>query len=200
MFSSTKIRLVLFISLLLLASVVIGILYLGTRPFHYDHRYNLAAIAQCKAATYREDNKVAAIIKLLPLPDQNFSLQANILPPNLRADLSIVYDSTINMDFPFMTHRDEVIQRRQEVAEMVSAKNALVLFVMIDDLQQVAITYMGVAARDVGMGYIYQRADFEARFGDLSVLANDLDQLEVILAGECRIGKPREFRINRFRQ
>lgn len=165
----------------LLVMVFMGALYLWV-GFRNTHEYDLATMAKYKTTNFTDDAKVSAITELLPLPDHYYSHEDNLTPGGPGVDLMIRYHSTLNMDFPIFPHREQVSRRREVAARMISAKNALVLFTMIDDLQVVSFIYSGIYASDVGLGYVYQRADFEAEYGDLTVLANDIDKLEEILA------------------
>jgi hypothetical protein len=178
------------ISVLVLLLVVVGMLYLGRdTEFPYNHRYDLAEIAQDKASTVGDLGKITALVQHLPLPDDYFSLRGvGQHPLQGSYALMIRYDSSATNVFDFLDYRNKKgVQHRKEVCAMISAKNALVLFAMVADLQQVDFVYSGIIAKDVGLAYSFHRADFEAEYGSLKELGDNIDRLAEILAEACSV-------------
>lgn len=140
-------------------------------------------IAKHKTPTAADSSKVSAIAELLPMPDEGFTFLGAKEDPYHKPAFRVDYESNYNLDFcSLLPYWDEFTSRREKVIWVISEQNALVMFVMIDDLQEVIFAYRGFYASDVRSGFVFYRADFEAKYGDLSALGEDLEGLAEILA------------------
>jgi len=169
------------VTALVLALAAGGLLYMESFELRYDHSYDLAEIVKYKTPTRADTGKVTTIAENLPLPDQYYSF-VGVWEDNPDKIPIVRYQSESSWVVSWLLHREGVESRRKQDIEMIAERNALTMFVMIDDLTEVRFVYVGVTARDIGLGKQYLRPDLEAEYGvDLSVLGSDLDRLEEIL-------------------
>lgn len=132
-------------------------------------RYNLAEIAKYKTPYVGDHNKVLGITYRLPAP--NYSHQGIALKTGERP-----YRLTVNyLSVPELMGGENEEERLAPIAE----KNALVVFAMIDNLDEVEFEYAEGALDRVQLSYA--RADFEREYGTLTRLGENLDLLAEIL-------------------
>lgn len=149
--------------------------------------YNLAEIAKYKTPYVGNHVKVGGIIGRLPLPDAYFrqqfmSLETEKKPYGLTAYYEPADDAKKNEESPAVTSDPKKLATLQ--------KNALVLFCMIDNVDNVTFAFrpslssgkLDTAAYDTMISF--SRKDMEEVYGDLAVLAGDLNLLEQALVKE----------------
>lgn len=152
--------------------------------------YNLAEIARYKTPYVGNASQVGSIISRLPLPDDYFrqqfmSLDTEQQPYGLTAYYEPADDTKNNEKLPAITSDPKKLATLQ--------KNALVLFCMIDNVDNVTFAFrpspssgkLDTAAYDTMISF--SRKDLEEVYGDLSVLAGDLNLLEQALIKEVTV-------------
>lgn len=189
-----KSRLIMVLSVVLLGGIIIGALYLGagvgekvTPPdvVRVDMMtYDISEIAKYKTPYIGDASKVSHIAGLLPVPDRYFTQRfISMETSNKPYRLTIYYEPANN------TEPNEVwpIATRSSAIEANTRKNALVVFSMIDNLDEVTFAFRNYQsdgkldeAKYVNP-YTFKRLAFEEVYGDLSALGENLDLLQEVL-------------------
>jgi len=148
--------------------------------------YNLKNISKYKTPYVGNNGKVSAIAGRLPVPDNYFTQQYISMETNEKPyGLTIYYEAKYNTEYkgvwPIVTP-DTIIETN-------SRKNALVVFCMIDNLDEVTFAFRNSQSKGkldeskYNTAFTFQRASFEEKYGDLSVLGGNLNLLGDALAG-----------------
>ncbi len=149
--------------------------------------YDLAEIAKYKTPYVGDHTKVLAIAGSLPAPENYFkqqyiSMKTSEKPYSVTVYYEAALDSKYEGLWPIVTP--------DSVLETNSRTNALVAFCMIDNLDELTFAYRiskstgQLDASKYDTTFTFQRAAFEEKYGDLSVLAEKLDLLQAILTGK----------------
>ncbi|MCK5764179.1 MAG: DUF4825 domain-containing protein, partial [Clostridiales bacterium] len=149
--------------------------------------YDLSEISKYKTPYVGDSSKVTHIADLLPVPDNYFKHQyISIKSNNKPYNLTIYYEPAADMEY----EGEWPITKPGSVIETNSRTNALVVFSMIDNLDEVTFAFF-ISQSDGELDdskynttYTFQRAAFEKKHGDLSMLGNDIVLLEDLLAGK----------------
>lgn len=149
--------------------------------------YPLSSIAALKTQYVGEASKVSQMAGRLPVPHYNFmqrfiALQTSEQPYGL----TMYYEPASNaMAAPAGNYGIPLNDSSARFGKIMRA-NALVLFSMIDNLDQVTFAFRPSASGNeldqaaYPVSYSFLRSDFAA-YGNLGALANDLEQLEKLL-------------------
>lgn len=193
---SRKSRGIIILSAILLGGVIFGALYLGAGVGNREvttssvegvkmSTYNLEEISKYKTPYVGDNSKVSAIVNNIPVPDSYFKQQyISMVTDKKPYTLNVYYEPKENIV------REWPIVSRDNVTFSNISKNALVLFSMINNLDQVTFAFRGskseVKIDELKYNYTYSfiRATFEKKYGDLSVLGGKLDLLKDALAKE----------------
>ncbi|TYQ14930.1 UNVERIFIED_CONTAM: beta-lactamase regulating signal transducer with metallopeptidase domain [Acetivibrio alkalicellulosi] len=148
--------------------------------------YNLSDISKYKTPYIGNASNVMAIVDRLPLPDKYFiqryiSLQTDQMPYGLTVYYEAKDDSQYQGVWP-MNEADNLF------IEQNLRKNALVLFCMIDNLDEITFAFRTSQSNDkleqekYDTPFKYQRAFFKKEYyEDLTALSRDLDLLKSLL-------------------
>jgi len=149
--------------------------------------YDLDELSKYKTPYVGDNSKVSAIAGHLPAPDNHFRQQYISMKTDEKPYCLTIYyepasDSEDRAEWPIVTPDSNI--------ETNSRTNALVVFSMIDNLDEVTFAFRN--SQSGGMldslkydtAFTFQRVSFEKKYGELSVLAADLDKLQSILAND----------------
>ncbi|MBZ9685453.1 M56 family metallopeptidase [Clostridium estertheticum] len=193
---SRKSRGIIILSVILLGCVIFGALYLGAGVGKGKvatssvegvkmSTYNLEEISKYKTPFVGDNSKVSAIVNNLPVPDSYFKQQyISMVTDKQPYKLNVYYEPKENIV------REWPIVSRDNVTFSNISKNALVLFCMIDNLDEVTFAFRGSQSDgkidELKYNYTYSfiRAAFEKKYGDLSVLGGKADLLKDALVKE----------------
>jgi len=149
--------------------------------------YNLSEISKYKTPYVGDNSKDSHIAGLLPVPHSYFkqqyiSIESSYKPYNLTIYYEPIADSEYEGEWP--------ITEPGHVLETNSRTNALVVFSMIDNLDEVTFAFR-ISQSDGELDepkynttYTFHRAAFEEKYGDLTMLGSDIVLLEDLLAGK----------------
>lgn len=149
--------------------------------------YNLAEISNYRTRYVGNPSKVGSIAKHLPVPDNHFrqqfiSMETSQKPYSLTIYYEVASPETkYESQWPIVTPDSEI--------ETNSRTNALVVFCMIDNLDEVTFAFrtsesngeLDTAKYDTS--FTFPRASFAENYGDLFRLGENLDLLQVTLRG-----------------
>lgn len=134
--------------------------------------YNLAEIAKYKTPYVGDNSKVLGITYRLPAA--NYSHQGIALKTGERP-----YKLTVSyLSVPEVMGG---VENEEDRLAPIAKKNALVLFAMINNLDEVKFEYAFMAGALNRVQFSYARADFEEEYGNLTHLGENLDLLAEIL-------------------
>ncbi len=198
---------IIILSIILIGVVIFGALFLGagvgigrdTPPNLYisaegsktkaalTGTYDLAEISRHKTPYVGDNSKVSAIASSLPIPDNYFnqryiSMKTGEKPYGLTIYYEAASDGEYGAEWPIITP-DSVIEAN-------SRMNALVVFCMIDNLDQVTFAFRNSQSNGeldtskYNTTFTFQRASFEEKYGKLTALAADLDKLQSVLKND----------------
>lgn len=143
--------------------------------------YNLAEIAKHKTPYVGDNSKVSALAGRLPVPDNDFKQQYTSLFTSSKPYKLNVFYEVKQHD----TNRKEwAIENPNNATNSNLRKNALVLFCMIDNLDEVTFAFRksqssgDLDTSKYDTSFTFQRNDFENDYGDLTHLGKDLDLLQ----------------------
>ncbi|QUH20595.1 M56 family metallopeptidase [Alkaliphilus sp. B6464] len=147
--------------------------------------YNLAEISRYKTPYVGDNSKVYAIVNHLPVPDNYFnqkyiSMKTSEKPYNL----TLYYESGSDIEYK----GEWPVTKPDSAIELNSEKNALVLFSMIDNLDEVTFAYrISQSSGELDFSkydttFTFKRAHFEEKYGNLSAFGKDLDLFKDVLA------------------
>lgn len=141
--------------------------------------YDLDEISKHKTPYVGDSGRVTAIIGKLPVPDNYFKQQYISMKTSQEPySLTVYYEPVLDIE------NESKVTVPDAITHTIPKKNALVLFSMIDNLDEVAFEYrtsqsngeLDTSKYDVL--FTFKRADFEEEYGDLSILSKNLDLLE----------------------
>ena len=149
--------------------------------------YALAEISKHKTSYVGDNSKVSAIAGNLPVPDHYFIQHYTSIKTSEKPyGLTIYYEAASDIEYG-----DEwPIVSPDSAIEGNSRMNALVVFCMIDNLDEVTFAFRNSQSdgkldeSKYDTSFKFQRASFEEKYGELSALAADLDKLQSILAND----------------
>lgn len=146
--------------------------------------YHLTAISQFKTPYVGNHVKVLGLAGSLPAPDKCFRQQFISMVTDKRPyKLNVFYETKANAAYagqwPIVDSESSVYYNLQ--------KNALVLFCMIDNLDELTFSLRNspsVGDLDTSKydtSFSYRRDNFEAKYGDLTRLGQNLEELRSVL-------------------
>lgn len=145
--------------------------------------YDLNEISKCKTPYIGNHVKVLSIVGQLPVPDKYFRQQyISMVTDKKPYKLSVFYESRKGV-----SNSSEGSTLSNNIPYSYLEKNALVLFCMIDNLDEVTFRFRDSQSDDkldeskYNDGSTFKRAALEEKYGNLSVLGNNLDLLQDIL-------------------
>ncbi|MBU3192276.1 DUF4825 domain-containing protein [Clostridium bowmanii] len=147
--------------------------------------YDLTEISKYKTPYIGDNSKVSAIVGNLPVPDNYFNQQYTSLVTEKKPyKLNVFYEAKKNA-----SHISEwpVANDDNNATYSNMSTNALVLFCMIDNLDEVTFAYRDSQSEgkldDAKYNYTYSftRDSFEKKYGDLSVMGEKLELLKSAL-------------------
>jgi hypothetical protein len=142
--------------------------------------YDLSEISKYKMPYVGNHMKVLSIAGSLPVPDKYFRQQYISMKTKSKPyKLTVFYEAASDVEYlsewPIVTP-DTVIERN-------SRANALVVFCMIDNVDEVTFAFRnsksdgGLEESAYDTAFTFQRASFEEKYGNLSQLGENLDLL-----------------------
>jgi hypothetical protein len=146
--------------------------------------YHLARIAQFQTPYIGNNVKVSRLAGLMPAPDPCFIQQYISMVTDKRPyKLTVFYETKANDSYPGAWP----IVDNGSAVYLNLQKNALVLFCMIDNLDELTFSLrnspsdgdLDVSKYDTS--FTLQRDSFEGKYGDLTVLRQNLDELQSTL-------------------
>lgn len=154
--------------------------------------YDLNEISKHKTPYVGDNSKVSAIAGHLPVPDNYFIQQYTSMKTSEKPyGLTIYYEAKLDKkyegEWPIVTP-DSAIEQN-------SRANALVAFSMIDNLDEVTFAFRNSKSdgkldqSKYNTTFTFPRKAFEEKYGDLSVLGENLDLLEEALKGKMAEAK-----------
>ncbi|WBW95663.1 M56 family metallopeptidase [Oceanirhabdus sp. W0125-5] len=149
--------------------------------------YNLEEISKYKTPYIGDASKVGYIAGLMPVPQKYFkqhytSMETKDKPYKLTIYYELLPDIKYEGEWPIVTPNS--------IFETNCRTNALVAFAMIDNLDVVTFAFRDSQSHGrldeskYNTTFTFPRAAFEEKYGDLTVLGNDLDLLQDVLAGK----------------
>ena len=158
--------------------------------------YNLDDISKYKTPYVGDNSKVSAIAGRLPVPDSYFKQQYTSMKTSEKPyKLTVYYESASDTKYegvwPIVTPGSSI--------ETNSRTNALVAFCMIDNLDEVTFAFRNsqssgkLDTSKYNTTFTFPRASFEEKYGDLSVLGENLDLLQDALTKKTTTSKDNEL-------
>ncbi|NMB96783.1 MAG: DUF4825 domain-containing protein [Clostridiaceae bacterium] len=149
--------------------------------------YDLAEISKYKTPYVGDHAKIGSIASLLPVPDKNFKQQYISLETSQRPyGLTIYYEAASDIEYkdewPLTSTNGEIVSTLK--------MNALVAFSMIDNVDNITFAFRNSQSdgkldrSKYESTFTFDRAEFEEQYGDLSILAENLELLQEILDGK----------------
>ncbi len=141
--------------------------------------YHLEQLATDRTDFVGDNSKVVRLVDQLPLPDtfyirQSVALQTAMTPYGL----TVFYEPASEMA-ELMSYRPDAGPESQLTVN--SSRNALVLFIMIDNVDEITFAYRNSKSEQASFRrYTYRRADFVNAF-DLNELRKDRAELGQLL-------------------
>jgi beta-lactamase regulating signal transducer with metallopeptidase domain len=199
---NTKSKPILIFSVILLVSLISGAIFLGAGVGNTKNvqeqqtkvtlRDSLIAITKYKTPYLGDNNKVSPMVSNLPIPDSYFkqkyiSIETDKKPYKLNVFYEIKDDVTHIREFPIVPGDDATLAK--------ISKNALILFCMIDNLDEVTFSFRGSQSNGkleplkYNYSYSFIRRDYEKKYGDLTAISGKLDLLQVVVSKEIRTNK-----------
>lgn len=183
---SKKSKVIILLSGVLLFTIIFGAIYLGAgvgfrkdSPAADISNYNLEEIAKYKTSYVGDNSKVSAIVNLLPAFDSHFKQQfISIMTVEEPYSLTVYYETAANGDY------EGEWPNTTDSAEKHSQKNALVMFSMIDNLDEVTFAFRNSQSNGkldtskYDRSFTFQRSSIEEEYGNISALAKDLNLLQ----------------------
>lgn len=151
--------------------------------------YDLSEIAKHKTAYVGNHSKDLALVGNLPLPDTFFIQQYISLKTKEEPyGMTVYYEAASETGYP----GERPIGASGSKLEINSKLSALVLFAMIDNVEDITFAFRGTKSaggleKDTyDMTFSFSRRDIEADFNNLTALANDKDQLARVIDEAAR--------------
>jgi len=152
--------------------------------------YDLAEISKYKTPYVGDNSKVSGIVHNLPVPQKYFKQQyISMQTSDEPYSLTIYYEPASNTEYG----SDWPIIKPDSVIETNSRTNALVIFCMIDNVNEVTFAFRDSKSDGeldelkYNTTFTFSRASFEEKYGNLSVLGENLDLLEDALMGKASV-------------
>jgi len=152
--------------------------------------YDLAEISKYKTPYVGDSSKVSAIARNLPVPQNYFKQQyISMQTSDEPYSLTIYYEPSSNIEYD----SDWPIIKLDSVIETNSRTNALVIFCMIENVNEVTFAFRDSQSDGeldelkYNTTFAFSRASFVEKYGDLSVLGENLDLLEDALMGKTSV-------------
>jgi len=149
--------------------------------------YDLNEISRYKTPYVGDSGKVSAIAGHLPAPQNHFKQRYISMKTSERPyKLTVYYERVSDIEY----EGEWPIGTPDSIIETNSRSNALVLFSMIDNLDEVTFAFRNSQSEvkleesKYDTSFTFPRASFEDKYGDLSVLGGNLDSLQEILSGK----------------
>ncbi len=164
--------------------------------------FDLKEIANHKTPYIGDNVKVQGIVANLPVPNDNFAQRYISLGTDKKPfTLNVFYE--VKMDTLDDTEWSELFLNTSVSNTNVSnmRKNALVLFCMVDNLDEVVFAFRNSKSEGTlneskyGAAFSFKRNSFKDKYGDLSLLGNDLKLLEEALVNPPQEGLPEHFKV-----
>ncbi len=187
---------IIILSVILLGIVIFAALYLGAGVGTGKvatssvegvkmSTYNLAEISKYKTPYVGDNSKVSAIVNNLPVPDNYFKQQyISMVTDKQPYKLNVYYEPKENVV------RQWPIVSRDNVSFSNISKNALVLFCMIDNLDEVNFEFRDsqsdgkIEELKYNYSYTFVRGSFEKKYGNLDLLCRDIGLLQKAVTAE----------------
>ena len=188
MHHTKKSKKIIAFSVILLGLLIFSALYLGagvgTRK-NTPPTYDLTEISKYKTPYVGNNSKVAAIVNQLPVPDNYFKQQyISIVTENKPYKINVFYEAQKGAshisEWPIVGHNNATYSNMN--------KNALVLFCMIDNLDEVTFAFRDSQSdgkldnSKYDTSFTITRASIEKQYSDISALAGKLDLLQDALS------------------
>jgi len=185
---SRKSKKVIILSVILLGLLIFSALYLGAgvgprknTPLAYD----LTEISKYKTPYLGDNSKVSIIVNALPTPYSYFKQQYISMATQQKPyKLNVFYEASKyashSSEWPIVGHNNATYSNM--------SKNALVLFCMIDNLDEVTFAFRDSASdgkldeSKYDISFTITRVSIEEQYGDISALAGKLDLLQEALS------------------
>lgn len=149
--------------------------------------YDLVEISKYKTLYIGNHSKVGHIAGFLPVPDRYFTQRyTSMETSNKPYSLTIYYEPATEAEYD----GEWPIVTPDSIIESNSRTNALVVFSMIDNLDEVTFAYRiaksngELDSSKYDTSFTFQRTSFEKIYGDLSVFRDNLDLLQNELTGK----------------
>ena len=169
----------LFAAIFVAISLGAGVGFRKDSPVADISTYNLEEISKYKTSYVGDNSKVSAIANLLPVFDSHFKQQfISIMTVEEPYSLTVYYETAANGNY------EGSWPITADSAETNSRKNALVLFSMIDNLDEVTFAFRNSQSNGkldtskYDKTFTFQRSSIEEEYGNLSALARDLNLLQ----------------------
>lgn len=154
--------------------------------------YNLAEIAKYKTPYLGDNSKVSAIVGQLPEPDNYFKQQYISMITDGTNKLNVFYEpkkgASHSNEWPVANPENPTYSNMQ--------KNALVLFRMIDNLNEVTFAFRNsqsdgkLDTSKYDTAFNFSRASVQKQFGNLSIIGGNFEKLQDALIGEKIFAEP----------
>jgi beta-lactamase regulating signal transducer with metallopeptidase domain len=154
--------------------------------------YNLAEIAKYKTPYLGDNSKVSAIVGQLPEPDNYFKQQYISMITDGTNKLNVFYEAkegaSHSNEWPVANPENPIYSNMR--------KNALVLFCMIDNLNEVTFafrdsqSYGKLDTSKYDTAFNFSRTSLQEHFGNLSVIGGNLEKLQDALIGIIIYAEP----------
>jgi beta-lactamase regulating signal transducer with metallopeptidase domain len=147
--------------------------------------YNLVQIAKYRTPYLGDNSKVSAIVGQLPEPDNYFKQQYISMITDGTNKLNVFYEAEEGA-----SHSNEwPVANPENPTYLSMRKNALVLFCMIDNLNEVTFAYRNspsdgkLDTSKYNTSFNFSRASIIEQYGNLSVIGGNLEKLHDALIG-----------------
>jgi hypothetical protein len=147
--------------------------------------YDLIGIANYKTPYLGDSSKVSIIVNALPVPYSYFKQQyISMVTEKKPYKLNVFYEArkhtSHSIEWPIVDHDNETYSNM--------SRNALVLFCMIDNLDEVDFAFRDSQSdgklddSKYDTAFTFTRASIEKQYGDISVLGGNIDLLQDALS------------------
>ncbi len=149
--------------------------------------YNLTRISKYKTQFIGDANKVSGLAQNLPVPDkslsqEHISLVTDKKPYKLTVFYGLGYGKSFLKQWPII--------REGEIGYLNLQKNALVLFCMIDNVDEITFAFRKSPfgeefdEKQYDLKFTFNRTDLQDKYGDLAALGKDIELLRYTLEGK----------------
>lgn len=148
--------------------------------------YDLTEIAKYQTPYVGNHSKVVSLARNLPVPDPYFKQQyISLKTENKPYGATIYHEPANNTEYQGVWP----IEQPSDSFESILEKNVLVLFCMIDNVEELTFAFRNSQSTgeldesQYESSFTFSRASFREKYGDLSVLSGNLDLLQDALSG-----------------